>query len=84
MYRFWNTVLFGAAEYRGNPFSHHLGLGIEKVHFDRWISLFYHNIEENFKGDKADEVKERALKMRTLFESKLEYIKANPGIRPIM
>ena len=84
MYRFWNTVLFGAAEYRGNPFSHHLALGLEKVHFDRWISLFEKNIKANFKGEKADEVKLRAGKMRMLFESKLEFIKSNQGIRPIM
>lgn len=84
MYRFWNTVLFGASEYRGNPFSHHLALGIEKVHFDRWISLFHKNIEANFKGNKAEEVKERAVKMRNLFESKLEFIKVNKGIKPIM
>lgn len=84
MYRFWNTILFGSSEYRGNPFSHHIGLGIDSVHFDRWITLFHKNIELYFKGDKADEAKERAVKMRLLFESKLEYIKANNTIRPIL
>lgn len=81
---FWNTVLFGVPDYRGNPFSHHTSLGIHKIHFDRWILIFTKTLEETYEGPKADEVLERAGKMRLMFESKLEYLKSNPNIKPII
>lgn len=84
MYSFWNTVLFGVPDYRGNPFSHHIYLGIEKPHFDRWIALFEKTIDDNFAGAKANEAKERAGKMRMMFESKLDAIKINSRIKPIL
>ena len=71
MYDFWNSVLFGSAEYRGNPFSKHRQLPISKEHFERWISLFNGVINANFQGDKADETILHANKMRLMFESKL-------------
>jgi len=84
MHSFWNTVLFGVADYRGNPFSHHINLGLEKEHFDRWISLFEKIITSNFQGPKADEAKQRASSMREIFEIKLNAIKANPNAKPIL
>jgi len=33
---FWNTVLFGQIDYRGNPFSKHSNLPIDKNHFNTW------------------------------------------------
>jgi len=84
MHSFWNTVLFGEADYRGNPFSHHINLNIHKEHFDRWIFLFEKAIKESFQGNKADEAMMRANRMKLLFQSKLEYIRSNPNIKPIM
>jgi len=78
MYRFWNSILFRAQEYTGNPFARHISLGIEKVHFDRWLLLFESVISENFKGPKADEAVLRAQNMGALFESKLSYMRDNP------
>ncbi|MGK0364822.1 MAG: hemoglobin, partial [Saprospiraceae bacterium] len=77
MYSFWNTVLFGKRDYQGNPFSKHTNLPITKIHFQHWIDLLNETIDENFEGDKADEVKMRADKMRILFQSKLEYVRAH-------
>lgn len=71
MCNFWETVLFGNGNYRGNPFPKHLGLGIETMHFDRWINLFHKTVDHHFIGEKAEEAKDRAEKMRTLFEIKL-------------
>ena len=71
MYNFWNTVIFAQEGYRGNPFSKHLNLGIEKLHFDRWINLFHQTVDDMYAGPNAIEMKERAVKMRMLFESKL-------------
>ena len=84
MYSFWNTVLFGEADYRGNPFSHHISLDIDKRHFDRWISLFTKTVQTHFEGPKADEVLWRAQKMRNMFEAKLREIRSNPNSKPIM
>lgn len=84
MYSFWNTILFSVKEYSGNPFSKHANLPIEKRHFDRWVSLFSATIDELFEGEKAEEVKSRALQMGLLFNSKLEYIRSNKGYKNIM
>jgi len=79
MYGFWNTVLFAQMEYRGNPFSKHVGLPIEKVHFDRWIALFEETVIMNFEGPNAQEVITRAHKMGALFSSKLEHLRSQPN-----
>ncbi|HYE53258.1 MAG TPA: group III truncated hemoglobin [Chitinophagaceae bacterium] len=68
---FWETVLFAKPGYFGNPFPKHVGLEIKKEHFDRWIELFYKTIDEHFEGLMATDAKQRAAKMRTLFEIKL-------------
>ena len=81
---FWNTVLFGKQDYRGNPFAHHIDLNIGKPHFDRWIKLFTANVQENFEGPKASEAMMRAEKMRMMFESKLNYIQKNSDSHPIL
>lgn len=68
---FWETVLFAKPGYFGNPFPKHIGLEIRKEHFDRWIELFYKTTDDHFEGPMATDAKERAAKMRTLFEIKL-------------
>jgi len=68
---FWKSVLFAQPAYKGNPFPKHVGLGIEASHFDRWIQLFHQTIDDHFSGAKADEAKDKAIKMRQLFEIKL-------------
>lgn len=71
LYKFWNTVLFATRDYQGSPFPKHIGLPIEKQHFDRWISLFNSTIDELFIGPKAREAKTRASTISFLFQSKL-------------
>ena len=84
MYSFWNTVLFGVRDYRGNPFSKHATLPIKAHHFERWISLLTLTIDELFVGEKAMEVKLRAQKMGQLFQSKLQYLQENQQLKPIL
>ncbi len=84
MYSFWNTVLFGSQEYRGNPFSKHSSLPISKPHFDRWLELLDTTIDTHFEGEKADEMKRRATNMGMLFQSKLEHIRANDSFKNIV
>ncbi len=84
MYSFWNTVLFAQQDYRGNPFSKHSSLPIEAPHFERWIGLLTETLDEHFEGEKAEEVKMRAIKMGALFQSKLQYIRANDNFENLM
>lgn len=83
MYAFWNTVLFRAMEFNGNPFARHINLGIEQPHFERWLKLFESVISENFSGPKADEAILRSQKIGALFQSKLSYMKSNPTRFPL-
>lgn len=75
MYTFWNTILFDASEYKGNPFQKHIPLKIDKSHFDRWLLLFESVLTENFKGVKADEALMRAQNIAHIFEQKLKYMR---------
>lgn len=74
MCSFWNTVLFAESDYRGTPFPRHVGLSIGAEHFDRWIEYFYQTIDLYFSGPKAEETKDKASKMRMIFESKLKFV----------
>ena len=81
---FWNTVLFGEPDYRGNPFAKHTSLPIDAEHFKRWLLLMNMTIETHFEGEKAAEVLERASKMALMFQHKLKYIRENPQVKPII
>ena len=79
MYRFWQTVLLEEHTYHGSPFKPHAELPIDRLHFDRWIYLFYQTIDENFVGEKAQDAKWRAEKMADMFYYKIQYHKNNPN-----
>lgn len=74
MYRFWQTILLEEHTYYGSPFPPHAKLPIEKIHFERWLTLFYDNIDQQFEGEKAEEAKWRATKMAEMFQMKLNYL----------
>ena len=71
MYDFWSSILLGDQSYRGNPLQKHLPLPIEGKHFDRWLKLFKETVNENFAGEKAEEVKMRAESIAGIFQLKL-------------
>lgn len=75
MYRFWQTILLEEHTYFGSPFVPHAKLPVKKEHFDRWLQLFYSNIDNQFKGEKAEEAKWRAKKMAEMFQMKIEMYK---------
>lgn len=79
MYRFWQTVLLKEHTYYGSPFPPHAKLPVDVKHFDRWKSLFFETIDENFEGEKATEAKWRAEKMAEMFQMKIEYYKGKQG-----
>lgn len=80
MYRFWQTVLLEDHTYFGSPFYPHAKLPIAKEHFERWLSIWYKTVDENFAGKKADEAKWRGDKMAQLFQSKIDYLRNNDSI----
>lgn len=77
LYRFWQTVLLEEHTYHGSPFVPHAQLPVTKEHFDRWINLFHHTVDEYFIGEKANDAKWRAEKMAEMFRYKIEYYKNN-------
>lgn len=83
MYSFWNSSLFGEADYRGHPFRPHASMPIDGPHFERWLSLMRATIEERFTGEKAEEIKWRAERMAEMFQVKLKYVRDN-GFKPIV
>ena len=76
MYNFWSSMLLGDQSYRGNPFQKHLPLPIQPAHFQQWLKLFRNTVDENFEGDKADEVKMRAESIAGIFQVRMGLIKA--------
>ena len=56
---------------------------VEALHFDRWKTLFFETVDENFSGEKANEAKWRAEKMAEMFQMKIAYYK-NKQARPLL
>lgn len=71
MYTFWQTLLLGERTYRGNPFAPHAELFIGKIHFDRWLELWYKTVDDNFTGEVAEEAKWRASRIAEAFQMRL-------------
>lgn len=74
MYDFWEMIVFGKGDFRGNPMRTHIDLNqkesLEKKHFDRWLVLFNATVDELFEGEKAHLVKTRALSIATVIQMK--------------
>jgi hemoglobin len=75
MYDFWSSMLLGDQTYRGNPLAKHLPLPLQREHFERWLKLFRQTVDENFSGEKAEEVKMRAQSIAGIFQVKMGLIK---------
>ena len=58
MYRFWESMLLGAGSYRGAPFPKHAVLPVQQAPFERWLTLFVAEVNENFSGPKSEEAKD--------------------------
>ncbi|MEO9022312.1 MAG: group III truncated hemoglobin [Ginsengibacter sp.] len=77
MYTFWQTILLGEHTYYGSPFPPHAQLPVEKIHFERWLSLFSQTLEELFTGKVAEEAIWRANKMAEMFQYKIQHYRSN-------
>jgi len=75
MYNFWCSLLFGDQTYSGNPFMRHKNLPIDSEHFTKWLALFIETVDEEFAGDRASELKQRAQSIAGVFQHRLGLLK---------
>ncbi|HVZ25266.1 MAG TPA: group III truncated hemoglobin [Sediminibacterium sp.] len=79
---FWETIIFGVNRYHGDTFAVHAHLqekcAFRDEHFNRWVQLFKETVDENFSGDKAETIRQRAESIATIMKIKLVY----GGIHP--
>lgn len=65
MYDFWENVMFFTGNYEGNPMLKHKELHgkspMNKEHFEHWNLLFAETVDNLFTGEKAEEIKQRAI-----------------------
>ncbi len=73
---FWEQQLFRTGGYKKNVMQIHKNLDhkkkLEKIHFDTWLSLFRDTVNSNFKGEKAELIKTRALSIATMMQLKIK------------
>ncbi|GAB3786341.1 hypothetical protein GCM10028818_49580 [Spirosoma horti] len=78
MYAFWESLILGNNAYDGHPFRPHLIVNQKHTltieHFERWLQLFSATLSENFTGEAADQVRQRATQIALVWNNKLEYI----------
>ncbi len=78
MYAFWENLILGNNTYHGNPFQPHLLVNQKHTltidHFERWLQLFSETLAENFTGETAEQVRQRATQIALVWNNKLEYI----------
>lgn len=65
MYDFWENILFSTGNFDGNPMMTHKSLNqkvkMDFTHFNRWNTIFNKSVDSLFKGEKAEEIKNRAM-----------------------
>lgn len=78
MYTFWETLIFGTASFKGNPMRTHKELSwrthMGEQEFDSWLALWTQTIDENFKGIRADETKQRGKNIAGLMLFKIQQL----------
>lgn len=78
MYSFWDTVLFGAATFRGNPLAAHAKLlpqaDMGRDSFDRWLELFQQTVGDLFEGTNAEVIVRSAEDMANVIYSKIHQV----------
>lgn len=76
---FWNDILFDTLTYQNNVMKKHLDKNVfvkfTAAHFAIWISYFFATIDENFEGEKAQNMKSRATSIATVMKLKMNIYK---------
>ena len=72
---FWEDILLNTVKYGRNAMKPHLDMNnkkpFSKEHFDKWLQYFNTTINSNFKGNKAELAKTRALSIATVMKIKM-------------
>ncbi|MES2429334.1 MAG: group III truncated hemoglobin [Bacteroidota bacterium] len=75
MVSFWESLLFGTANYKGNPMLQHIELNkknpLTAEHFKHWLFLWETTVNENFSGKLAGEAITKAKSIAGLMEYKI-------------
>jgi hemoglobin len=65
MYDFWENILFCTGNFNGNPMLKHKELNqkskMSQGHFKHWNLLFNQTVDDLYEGEKANEIKHRAV-----------------------
>ena len=76
MYDFWESVIFGSAQFKGNPLAVHRALAarapMTAATFGRWVELFHGSVDALFTGHMAEQVKDRAVRIATTMQFHIE------------
>ena len=74
MYHFFENILFYSGEYDGNPIQAHSDLNqkskMTQRHFMHWNELFIETVDKLFSGEKANEIKTRAINISAIMMEK--------------
>jgi hemoglobin len=68
---FWCMILLGESSYKDNPMAKHLKLSLQKEDFARWLFHFKSTVDVYFEGEKAEEAKQRAMSIASVFQYKM-------------
>ncbi len=72
---FWETILFATGKYFGNTMKVHEDLHekspFKSEHFNRWMAMFKETVDENFQGNNAEKIKQRAISIATVMNIKM-------------
>ena len=72
---FWSQAILGTGGYSNNLTQIHLDLDVKEhltqEHFKIWLHHFYTAIDENYKGEKAEQMKTQALSIATVLQIKI-------------
>ena len=77
---FWSQAILGTGGYTKNLTQIHLDVN-DKEHltpelFKIWLNHFNNSVDENFKGEKAEQIKNQALNIGTIMQIKIAQEKA--------
>ena len=71
---FWDNILFYTGTYNKNAMQPHIKLHqkkpFTKQHFEIWLELFNQSVDDHFKGNNVQTIKNRALSIATIMQIK--------------
>ena len=72
IYTFWAFIVLGGEHsYKGNAFQKHQPLGLQEIHFTKWMGFLHEAIYTHYTGSNADKMWNQARMFETIFKSKL-------------